>query len=78
MNLDKLHSVYFIGIGGIGMSAIARFFKQRQVHVSGYDKTPTPLTLQLQQEGIDVHYTEDISLANQKADLVVYLSLIHI
>jgi UDP-N-acetylmuramate--alanine ligase len=72
MNLDKLHSVYFIGIGGIGMSAIARFFKQRQVHVSGYDKTPTPLTLQLQQEGIDVHYTEDISLANQKADLVVY------
>ena len=72
MNLDKLHSVYFIGIGGIGMSAIARFFKQRQVQVSGYDKTPTPLTLQLQQEGIDVHYTEDISLVNQEADLVIY------
>ena len=44
MNLNNIHSVYFVGIGGIGMSALARFFNEKKVRVSGYDKTPTPLT----------------------------------
>ena len=60
MNLENIHSVYFIGIGGIGMSALARFFNERKIHVSGYDKTPTPLTELLIQEGIDIHFEENI------------------
>ncbi|HMN31752.1 MAG TPA: UDP-N-acetylmuramate--L-alanine ligase [Chitinophagaceae bacterium] len=72
MNLNKIHSVYFIGIGGIGMSAIARFFNQRNVAVSGYDKVETVLTKQLVEEGISIHYEENIALLNPKADLVVY------
>jgi len=72
MNLENIHSVYFIGIGGIGMSALARFFNERKVHVSGYDKTPSPLTDLLIQEGIDIHFEENISMINQQADLVVY------
>lgn len=72
MNINSLHSVYFIGIGGIGMSAIARFFKQRNVQVSGFDRTETPLTKQLVDEGISIHYHEDISLIDKNANLVVY------
>lgn len=72
MNINQIHSVYFIGIGGIGMSALARFFLERKAIVSGYDKTNTPLTTQLIKEGMDIHFTDDISLLNQKADLVVY------
>jgi UDP-N-acetylmuramate--alanine ligase len=72
MNLENIHSVYFIGIGGIGMSALARFFNERKVYVSGYDKTPTPLTDLLIQEGIDIHFEDNISMINQQADLVVY------
>lgn len=64
--------VYFIGIGGIGMSAIARFFKGAGVEVSGYDKTPTPLTRELEAAGIPVHYEENMALAPEDADLVVY------
>ncbi|HEU4903938.1 MAG TPA: Mur ligase domain-containing protein, partial [Flavisolibacter sp.] len=52
--------VYFIGIGGIGMSAIARYFLSLGVKVSGYDKTETPLTKELVQEGIAIHYSEDM------------------
>ncbi len=72
MKLENIHSVYFIGIGGIGMSALARFFKERNVYVSGYDKTPTPLTDLLIKEGIEIHFEENISRINQEADLVVY------
>jgi len=72
MNLDNLHSVYFIGIGGIGMSALARFFNERKVNVSGYDKTPTPLTDLLIKEGIKIHFEENIDLINKEVDLVVY------
>jgi len=72
MELENIHSVYFIGIGGIGMSALARFFKERNVRVSGYDKTNTPLTDQLSKEGIDVHFEENISLIDPTTDLVVY------
>jgi len=64
--------VYFLGIGGIGMSAIARYFKSRGVVVSGYDKTETALTLKLTEEGFGVHYTDDIHLIDKEASLFVY------
>ena len=72
MNLDNLTRVYFIGIGGIGMSAIARFFMQRGVAVSGYDRTKTKLTEQLEREGIAVNYEDEVSFIDKEADLVVY------
>ena len=67
-------NVYFIGIGGIGMSAIARYYNAKGYKVSGYDKTPSPLTHALESEGIDVHYTDDISYipADVENTLVVY------
>lgn len=65
-------SVYFLGIGGIGMSAIARYFISRGVKVSGYDKTETVLTKQLQAEGISIHYTDDVNLVDKNAVLYVY------
>ena len=61
MNIKNIHSVYFIGIGGIGMSAIARWFHQNGVKVAGYDKTPSPLTQKLQDEGIEVSFDESVS-----------------
>ena len=63
---------YFLGIGGIGMSALARFFHQRGDTVSGYDLTESPLTRQLESEGIKVQYTDDPSLLPDNIDLVVY------
>lgn len=68
----KGSSVYFLGIGGIGMSAIARYFNSRGVRVSGYDKTPTSLTQQLQAEGIAVHFEDNVDLIDKSASLVVY------
>jgi UDP-N-acetylmuramate--alanine ligase len=72
LNLDTIQRIYFIGIGGIGMSAIARYFAFRGKAVSGYDRTETNLTKQLISEGIQVMYTDDASLAPVDADLVVY------
>ncbi len=69
---EKLEEVYFIGIGGIGMSAIARFFKEGGVRVSGYDKTKTALTTELEEAGIAVHYEEDVTLIPKKVDFVIY------
>lgn len=60
MDLDKLKSVYFVGIGGIGMSSLARYFKALGKNVGGYDKTPTTLTDELIQEGISVHFEDDL------------------
>ncbi|RZJ71442.1 UDP-N-acetylmuramate--L-alanine ligase [Flavobacterium sp.] len=60
MNLNQIHNVYFIGIGGIGMSALARYFKYAGKNVIGYDKTATELTFVLQQKGIEVHYEDDL------------------
>ena len=71
-SLNDIRSVYFIGIGGIGMSAIARYFHARGVRVSGYDKTPTALTQELETAGIAVHYHEDVALAPKDVDFVVY------
>lgn len=72
MNIEGLKRVYFVGIGGIGMSALARFFSQKGVAVSGYDRTQTELTAKLQAEGMDIHYTDDINLLDKEAELVVY------
>ncbi len=57
-----MKTVYFIGIGGIGMSAIARYFAQRGHRVAGYDLTPSPLTQTLEREGIEVHYEDSVEL----------------
>ena len=67
-------NIYFIGIGGIGMSAIARYYNAKGYAVSGYDKTPSPLTEALEREGIKVHYEDNISYVPQDVEdtLVVY------
>ena len=70
--IDKMNEVYFVGIGGIGMSAIARFFHAGGVKVSGYDKTPTVLTKELEASGIPVHYEEKVESVPKKVDLVIY------
>lgn len=62
MNLNQIHNVYFIGIGGIGMSALARYFKSIGKKVSGYDKTETELTKELIESGIDIHFEDEIGL----------------
>ena len=66
--------VYFIGIGGIGMSAIARYYNSKGYKVSGYDKTPSPLTHALESEGIEVHYEDNIAFVPKDVEstLVVY------
>jgi UDP-N-acetylmuramate--alanine ligase len=72
VELNDIKKIYFIGIGGIGMSALARYFRFHGKEVSGYDKTSTVLTRQLESEGIAVHYEENLELAPKDADLVVY------
>ncbi|MCG8411428.1 MAG: UDP-N-acetylmuramate--L-alanine ligase [Bacteroidales bacterium] len=77
MNFKNIHNVYFIGIGGIGMSAIARFFNSIGKNVAGYDKTPKPLTDELKNEGIDIHFEDDVdkihaNFKNKENTLVVY------
>ena len=69
-----MKNVYFIGIGGIGMSAIARYFKFKGLEVSGYDRTPSDLTGELEAEGIPVHYVDDASFIPKDVEetLVVY------
>ena len=64
--------VYLVGIGGIGMSALARYFRQCGCRVSGYDRTPSPLTRCLEEEGIPVHYEDNPSLLPEEVDLCVY------
>ena len=60
MNIEQIHRVYFIGIGGIGMSALARYFAFINKTVAGYDKTETPLTKELSEAGIAIHYMDDM------------------
>ncbi|MEP1095930.1 MAG: UDP-N-acetylmuramate--L-alanine ligase [Cyclobacteriaceae bacterium] len=77
MNLQDIERVYFVGIGGIGMSAIARYFQASKILVAGYDKTETELTTQLIEEGIDVHFEDEPTLIKnefleEKGTLVVY------
>lgn len=70
-NPEHLH-IYFLGIGGIGMSALARYFNQKGCKVSGYDKTSTWLTSQLISEGIDIHFEDDIQLIPSTISFVIY------
>src|SRR5678810_1012107 len=70
--IKKIRSVYFIGIGGIGMSAIAKFFQSNGIRVSGYDRSETALIKELEAEGIDVHFDEDVEIIPKDVDLVVY------
>lgn len=65
MNLNQINNVFFIGIGGIGMSALARYFKTIGKDVSGYDKTPSMLTDELIASGIDIHFEDRIDLIPQ-------------
>ena len=76
-NINQLLAIYFIGIGGIGMSALARYFLKRGVVVAGYDKTPSELTRRLECEGMLIHYEENINeipyaCKQQQSCLVVY------
>jgi len=61
MEMKDIKAVYFVGAGGIGMSAIARYFLKKGLVVAGYDKTPSTLTRQLEQEGMLIHYEEDVN-----------------
>ena len=70
--LDTIKNIYFIGIGGIGMSALARYFAAKGCVVSGYDKTKTILTEALSELGIDIHYEDNIDLIDKHASVVVY------
>lgn len=77
MNLNHIHNIYFIGIGGIGMSAIARFFKSQNKNVAGYDKTQTEITDSLEALGISVHFKDEMasvenSYLNKEYTLIVY------
>lgn len=72
MNLSVIQRIYFLGIGGIGMSALARYFKKQGAVVSGYDKTPSTLTESLESEGIDIHFDDDLHKVDKNADVFVY------
>lgn len=77
MNITDIKAVYFVGAGGIGMSAIARYFLKKGLVVAGYDKTPSDLTRQLEKEGMLIHYEENIEeiphICKQKEScLVIY------
>ncbi len=71
-NINAYKHIYFLGIGGIGMSALARFFKNQGKKVSGYDLTQTTLTDKLDSLGIDIHYDIDIQKIPEDIDLVIY------
>jgi UDP-N-acetylmuramate--alanine ligase len=62
VKLENYHNVYFLGIGGIGMSALARWFLRKGLKVSGYDRTATTLTADLQKEGMNIHFEDDAAL----------------
>lgn len=79
MRIFNYKMIYFLGVGGIGMSALARYFNHYKIKVAGYDKTETVLTKELVKEGIEIHYSEDVELVkkhlaglNKEEVLVVY------
>ena len=81
MEFKSVKSVYFVGAGGIGMSAIARYFLSKEIYVAGYDRTPTHLTQQLVAEGANIHYEENVDLIplecrDNKSTLVIYTAAI--
>ena len=77
MNLRDVHKIYFIGIGGIGMSALARYFHAQDIQVSGYDRVHSVMTNTLENLGIQINYIDEISsidstFLEDKKTLVVY------
>ena len=77
MHINEITSVYFLGAGGIGMSALIRYFLAKGKQVAGYDRTPSALTEQLAKEGVSIHFTEDVALIpeayqDKNKTLVVY------
>ena len=77
MNLNNIHNIYFIGIGGIGMSALARYFVANKKYVAGYDKTRTEITESLEDLGINIHFEDDVKqidsrFLNSESTLIVY------
>lgn len=77
MNLKEIHRVYFVGIGGIGMSALARYFVAQEKQVAGYDKAPSKITEVLFDLGISIHFDDAItnvpsSFLDSKGTLIVY------
>ena len=72
MNCGKEHTIYFLGIGGIGMSALARYYHSLGYAIAGYDHTPSPLTHQLEHEGMAIHYEDNPKLLPALIDFVVY------
>jgi UDP-N-acetylmuramate--alanine ligase len=77
LNLERIHNVYFVGIGGIGMSALANYFKSNGKNVAGYDRVSTKITESLQQLGIEVHFEDSVDLIpsafkNSQDTIVVY------
>ncbi|RPD91674.1 UDP-N-acetylmuramate--L-alanine ligase [Aureibaculum marinum] len=77
MNLNNIHNIYFIGIGGIGMSALARYFKANNFFVSGYDKTPSLVTNGLEELGVAIHFNDEVEaipeqIFDKEKTLIVY------
>ena len=77
MNLKNIHNIYFIGIGGIGMSSLARYFVMNGKNVAGFDRVPTDITIGLEEIGVGIHYEDSVDLIAQnfkssKDTLVVY------
>ncbi len=72
MDFNKVQKIYFLGIGGIGMSALARYFQWMGKDVSGYDRTPTDLTRQLQNEGMQISFTDSAHNLQDGIDLVIF------
>lgn len=77
MRLEEIKTVYFVGVGGIGMSALARYFMAKGKQVAGYDRTPSELTHCLEQEGAQIHYEDDVeripeAFKQQDSTLVIY------
>lgn len=72
MNIDSLKCLYFVGIGGIGMSALARYFNGLGIQVFGYDRVETELTKALESEGMQIHYEERVDLIPEGVDMVIF------
>ncbi len=77
IDVKNISNFYFLGIGGIGMSALARFFRKEGKYVAGYDKTSSPLTRKLEEEGLDIHYQDDVNnipskIIEDKNSLIVF------
>jgi len=72
MKFEEIKRIYFLGIGGIGMSAIARYFLKEGKEIYGYDRTQTALTKTLVGEGMEIHYSDDVSLIPGNIDLIIY------